>query len=129
MKRILKTVLAIGLVASSSLAVAEGKFAYRQQLKGVDASPTFGMTEQEKQEHLSNVEMCSNEGVFETGEHEETIIYNVEITLEAGVPVYNKDFGTYWQVQNCSAYPAGQAYPRPHVDGKRVDNSLFIRGD
>ncbi|EHA17152.1 hypothetical protein [Halomonas sp. HAL1] len=62
MKVFLKTVLAIGIVASSSLALAEGKFAYRQPLQGVNASPTFAMTKSEKQfyeENKANIEMCS----------------------------------------------------------------------
>ena len=59
--RILKMAVVIGLVASSSLAVAEGKFAYKQPLRGVNASPTFGMTETEKQEYTENVEMCEEQ--------------------------------------------------------------------
>lgn len=45
MKTILKTVLAIGLVASSSMALAEGKFAYRQSLQGVDGQEYYGMSQ------------------------------------------------------------------------------------
>lgn len=66
MKVFLKTVLAIGLVASSSLALAERKYAFRQPLQGVDANPTFGMTTTEKQayqENLANIEMCASESV------------------------------------------------------------------
>ena len=51
----------IGLMASSSLALAEGKFAYRQPLQGIDVSPTFGMTKTEKQEYLNNIDMCSKQ--------------------------------------------------------------------
>lgn len=60
MKTILKTVLAIGLVASSSFALAEGKFSYRQLLQGVDANPTFGMTQSEKDEYQTQ-KMCLKE--------------------------------------------------------------------
>jgi len=59
MKTILKTVLAIGLVASSSLAVAEGKFAYRQPLQGVSAIDNYGLTESEIEQ--KNIDMCLNE--------------------------------------------------------------------
>lgn len=60
----LKRVLAIALLASSSLAFAEGKFAYQLPINGVKASPTFGMTENEKQdwkEEQENIAMCLNE--------------------------------------------------------------------
>jgi hypothetical protein len=61
---ILKMAVVIGLVASSSLALAGGKFVFREPLGGVDASPTFGMTTTEKQayqENLANIEMCAKE--------------------------------------------------------------------
>lgn len=82
MKAFLKTVLAIGLVASSSLALAEGKYAFRQPLQGVDANPTFGMSTQEierieaeklAQIEQENINMCSKERLDEV---EENIITN-----------------------------------------------------
>jgi hypothetical protein len=59
----------IGLVASSSFALAEGKFAYRQPLQGVNANPTFGMSQSQIDE-ANKIEadkaMCLNEETYET---------------------------------------------------------------
>lgn len=85
MKVFLKTVLAIGLVASSSLALAEGKFTYRQLLQGVDASPTFGMTTTEKQAHqekLANIAMCAKE---EKNTVNEVIVVEEPVIVEKNI--------------------------------------------
>lgn len=76
MKKILKTVLATGLVASSSFALAEGKFVFRQPLQGVDGQEYYGMSQSQindaiaEQERLAQIEadkaMCLNETYTET---------------------------------------------------------------
>lgn len=74
MKKVLKTVLALGLVASSSFALAEGKFVFRQPLQGVDGQQYYGMSQSQiddaiaEQERLAQIEadkaMCLNESTW-----------------------------------------------------------------
>lgn len=62
--KILKTISLIGIMTASSLALAEGRYVIRFPIQGVTASPTFGMTESEKQEYIqnkNNAEMCKDE--------------------------------------------------------------------
>lgn len=74
MNGMLKIVLAIGLVTSSSLALAEGKAVFRQPLGGVYGQPYYGMSQGEiddaiaEQERQAQIEadkaMCLNESTW-----------------------------------------------------------------
>lgn len=81
--RILKMAVIIGLVSSSSLAVAEGRFAYKQPLQGVDASPTFGMTVSERQS------MCLTQEITTKQVEKTRTAYKTELRQIDGVEMYD----------------------------------------
>jgi hypothetical protein len=112
MKAFLKTVLAIGLVASSSLALAEGKYAFRQPLQGVDGQQYYGMSQSQvddaiaEQERLAQIEadkaMCLNESTWT----EEVTKYETVTTTES---VYGTK-GPYRNSWNNISYDSSGEY-------------------
>jgi hypothetical protein len=109
--KILKAFMGVALISSSSMALAEGKFAYRQPMQGVDASPTFGMTSVEKQEY----NMCLNEKIF----LEEEIYYEedeVDIVIPDNTFVLDIENGFYMLR---TGYGDAVEY---YWDGERVDS-------
>ena len=77
--RILKMAVVIGLVASSSLAVAEGRFAYRTPMSGVAQQSNSFVKE------LENIAMCKGESkesqkIYNRSSPNETYIHRNENT-------------------------------------------------
>lgn len=110
MKRILKTVLATGLVASSSFALAEGNFTYRQQITGVNTTnPTFGMNESEKIEYQNEI-MCSTEETWtETVEKTVAVVdYYETVSEKIAGPVYNRSSNRAYKCNPSAVWTPGK---------------------
>jgi len=103
--RILKIAVVIGLVASSSLAVAEGKFVYKQPLQGVDASPTFGMNQSEIDKYK-----CYQE--------ERSIVQEVEYVTkykrEKQYGNWSGPYSSYWSNGDYISYSVGLTTSRDY---------------
>lgn len=133
--RILKMAVMIGLMASSSLAVAEGKFVYKQPLQGVDASPTFGMTSAEKQawqEEQETIAMCAEEYKESTTSYSREAGNQSYVRLmSVSLTTYNRYEDEYYlngtRVYFYGRYSGGGSTPR--ISGSKTGYSIGEQKD
>jgi hypothetical protein len=134
MKTILKTVLAIGLLASSSFSLAEGRFVFREPLRGVDGQEYYGMSQSQvddaiaEQERLAQIEadkaMCLNESTWmeEVEKTRQVYVGSELVKRKVAGPVYSRSSNRAYR---CGSWDTGRYQWLVNLSGSPFNGSRY----